>query len=208
MADGAVETKQSGVTDVVFTSPAPANGYAEPVTPRYWLARELVVIGVFAALIKISSLLIALAGGGMNPVSLVLKNVVATALLVVLLYKVPKFGVLSLFVLISAVISVLLTGSRLMTTPGILFAGVICDGILRLSNGYRKPAFLLPVIGLFDLFSRAISLAVSFLVFREEPKMLIVGAIIVGIGYIGCLIGLGCGIYFVKELKHAGIIRR
>ena len=36
---------------------------------RRWEPRELVLIGVFAAAAKLSSLLIALAGGGMNPIS-------------------------------------------------------------------------------------------------------------------------------------------
>ena len=61
-----------------------------------WTAQELVVLGVFAAAAKISSLLIALAGGGMNPVMLILKNLVFTTLLVVLLTKVPKSGTLLL----------------------------------------------------------------------------------------------------------------
>ena len=50
----------------------------------YWKSQELVMVGVFAAAIKLSSLLIALAGGGMNPVSLLLKNLVFTTLLIVL----------------------------------------------------------------------------------------------------------------------------
>ena len=47
-----------------------------PIRKRHWEARELVLVGVFAAAAKLSSLLIALAGGGMNPVSLVAKNLV------------------------------------------------------------------------------------------------------------------------------------
>ena len=39
-----------------------------------WGARDLVVIGVFAATAKLSTVLIAMVGGGMNPVSLLLKN--------------------------------------------------------------------------------------------------------------------------------------
>lgn len=64
---------------------------------RYWQSRELITIGTFAALIEISTLLIAIAGGGMNPVTMVIKNIVATSLLIVLLYKVRKFGALTLF---------------------------------------------------------------------------------------------------------------
>ena len=55
------------------------------VKTAYWKSQELVMIGVFAAAIKLSSLLIALAGGGMNPVTLILKNLVFTTLLIVLL---------------------------------------------------------------------------------------------------------------------------
>ena len=57
---------------------------------RRWEPRELVLIGVFAAAAKLSSLLIALAGGGMNPISLLGKNLVYTTLMIVLLTKVPK----------------------------------------------------------------------------------------------------------------------
>ena len=35
-----------------------------PIRKRHWEARELVLVGVFAAAAKLSSLLIALAGGG------------------------------------------------------------------------------------------------------------------------------------------------
>ena len=52
-----------------------------------WGARDLVVIGVFAATAKLSTVLIAMVGGGMNPVSLLLKNVVFTTLLVIMLYS-------------------------------------------------------------------------------------------------------------------------
>ena len=57
-----------------------------------WGARDLVVIGVFAATAKLSTVLIAMVGGGMNPVSLLLKNVVFTTLLVIMLYKVRQPG--------------------------------------------------------------------------------------------------------------------
>ena len=51
----------------------------------YWNVRELVVIGIFAAVIKVSSILVALVGGGMNPLTLIMKNLLFTTLLVVLL---------------------------------------------------------------------------------------------------------------------------
>ena len=76
---------------------------------HYWSARELVVLGVFSAAAKLS-LLVALVGGGMNPVSLLAKNLIFTTLLVVMLYKVRKPGTLALFVLVNMLISMLLLG--------------------------------------------------------------------------------------------------
>jgi len=180
---------------------------------RYWQVRELIVIGIFAALIKVSTLLIAIAGGGMNPVTLVLKNIVATSLLVVLLYKVRKFGVLTLFVMVSSVVSLLLMGGNMInsgnmiTVPGLLIAGFICDCLIVVAGGYKRAWSLVAGVGLFDFLSRAIALGYSYLTFREEPKLFIIGVVIVMIGYLGCILGLGGGVFFVKELKHAGIIR-
>ncbi len=124
---------------------------------RYWQSRELIVIGTFAALTKVSTLLIALAGGGMNPVSLVLKNMVATSLLIILVYKVRKFGVLTLFVLVNTVVSLLLMGGSMMTIPGILAASVLCDGLIIGLGGYRKAWALMSGVAAFDLLSRRLS---------------------------------------------------
>lgn len=62
----------------------------------YWDTESLVITGLFTALAKAVSLMIALVGGGMNPFTLFLKNGVATALLIVLVARVGKFGVLTL----------------------------------------------------------------------------------------------------------------
>ena len=53
-------------------------------------ASDLVFIGVFAAAAKLSAIVIALAGGGINPLALVAKNLIVAVLLVVLLTKVNK----------------------------------------------------------------------------------------------------------------------
>ncbi len=50
----------------------------------YWELRELVVIGVFSAVAKVTSLLVALAGGGMNPLTLILKSLLFTTFCIVL----------------------------------------------------------------------------------------------------------------------------
>ncbi len=143
----------------------------------------------------------------MNPVTLVLKNIVATSLLVVLLYKVRKFGVLTLFVMVSSAVSLLLMGGNMITVPGLLIAGLICDCLIVITGGYKRAWSLIAGIGLFDFLSRAITLGYSYMTFREEPKLFIMGVVVVIIGYLGCVLGLGSGVFFVKELKHAGIIR-
>ncbi len=175
---------------------------------RYWEAGELITIGTFAALIKVSTMLIAIAGGGMNPVSLVLKNIVGTSLLVILVYKVRKFGVMSLYSVIGGLVSLLSMGDNIMILLGTVIAGFICDCFIALFDGYRKVWVFVSGVGLFDLLSRTISLGYSWFLFREDMRLFIMGVVIVSIGYFGCLIGLPIGIFFAKELRHAGIIRQ
>ena len=100
---------------------------------HYWSARELVVLGVFSAAAKLSTLLVALVGGGMNPVSLLAKNLIFTTLLVVMLYKVRKPGTLALFVLVNMLISMLLLGGSVTLLPAMLLAAGCRggDGLLR-----------------------------------------------------------------------------
>ena len=169
---------------------------------HYWSARELVVLGVFSAAAKLSTLLVALVGGGMNPVSLLAKNLIFTTLLVVMLYKVRKPGTLALFVLVNMLISMLLLGGSVTLLPAMLLAaGMACSG------GMRKP--WAPVLGVavYDLTSKVFSLGVSWLFMRESPALLYVIVPIVVIGYVGSLCGLFSGVRAVRELRHAGIVR-
>ncbi|WP_300675085.1 MptD family putative ECF transporter S component [Desulfoluna sp.] len=174
---------------------------------RYWQPGELIVIGIFSAMIKLSSLLIALTGGGMNPLSLVLKNLVATSLLVVLVFKVRKFGVLTLFVTVSTLISMLLDGGNIIRLPGALIAGGLCDLVIHFSGGYQKPGALIAGVAVFDLLSRFIALGLSWLTMREQPAMVMVASVIVALGYLGCLMGLFSGLHLSRELTHAGVLR-
>ena len=177
------------------------------LSANYWAPSELILIGTFTGLIKISTLLIALAGGGMNPVTLVLKNTVATSLLIILVYKIRKFGVLTLFSVINSLVSLLLMGGNPMTIVGVLAAGLLCDAFIAPGDGFRKPVRLILGIALFDFLSRAVSLGYSYFLYKEEMRMFYMGTAVVTLGYLGCLAGLGAGILFVKELRHAGIIR-
>ncbi len=173
----------------------------------YWHLQDLVTIGVFAAVTKVSSLLVALIGGGMNPLTMVLKNLIFTTLVVVLLYKVRKFGTLTLFILVNTLISMLLMGGNLFLLPPMLLAGLLAEGIIVMFGGYTKSVLLILGVGIYDLLYKSSALALSWLYMREQQELLIMATIAVVIGYAGSLIGLFTGIFFVKELRHACIIR-
>lgn len=172
-----------------------------------WGARDLVVIGVFAATAKLSTVLIAMVGGGMNPVSLLLKNVVFTTLLVIMLYKVRQPGTLSLFVIVSAVVNFLLLGGNVTLIPPMLAAALVSEAVMKFvkSLGWKGAVFW--GVGCFDFLSKGLSLAVSYLMMRESPALMAVVLPIVLIGYAGSLIGLYTGYRSMKELRHAGIVR-
>lgn len=172
-----------------------------------WGARDLVVIGVFAATAKLSTVLIAMVGGGMNPVSLLLKNVVFTTLLVIMLYKVRQLGTLSLFVIVSALVNFLLLGGNVTLIPPMLAAALVSEAVMKFvkSLGWKGAVFW--GVGCFDFLSKGLSLAVSYLMMRESPALMAVVLPIVLIGYAGSLIGLYTGYRSMKELRHAGIVR-
>ena len=172
-----------------------------------WDARDLVVIGVFAATAKLSTVLIAMVGGGMNPVSLLLKNVVFTTLLVIMLYKVRQPGTLSLFVIVSALVNFLLLGGNVTLIPPMLVAALVSEAVMKFvkSLGWKGAVFW--GVGCFDFLSKGLSLAVSYLMMRESPALMAVVLPIVLIGYAGSLIGLYTGYRSMKELRHAGIVR-
>jgi energy-coupling factor transport system substrate-specific component len=193
-----------------WTKPADAGIRSRTKAPfrrRYWEVRELATIGIFAALTRVSTLLVALIGGGMNPLTLVLKNLLFTSLLVVLLFKVRKFGVLMLFVLVNTLFSMLLMGGGFFLLPSMLLAGLCAEAAILALGGYRKRLALMLGVALYDLLSKAGSLGISWLFVREQPEILRMAAVMVAIGYLGAVGGLFAGVAFVKELRHAGIVR-
>ncbi len=172
-----------------------------------WGARDLVVIGVFAATAKLSTVLIAMVGGGMNPVSLLLKNVVFTTLLVIMLYKVRQPGTLSLFVIVSALVNFLLLGGNVTLIPPMLVAALVSEAVMKFVKSLGRKGAVFWGVGCFDFLSKGLSLAVSYLMMRESPALMAVVLPIVLIGYAGSLIGLYTGYRSMKELRHAGIVR-
>ncbi len=180
--------------------------FGMPMNTTSWQVGDLVVVGVFTALIKASTMIVTFAGGGMNPLALLLKNCLFTTLLIVLLYKVSKFGVILLFTLVSAIVSLLLMGSGITLMPAILLAGLVAEGLVFLCGGYTKPLALLLGVAVYDLLSKGFALGLSWLVMREQPELLLTVSFMIAIGYVGSLVGLGGGMAFVRELRHAGII--
>ena len=172
-----------------------------------WGARDLVVIGVFAATAKLSTVLIAMVGGGMNPVSLLLKNVVFTTLLVIMLYKVRQPGTLSLFVIVSALVNFLLLGGNVTLIPPMLVAALVSEAVMKFVKSLVWKGAVFWGVVCFDFLSKGLSLAVSYLMMRESPALMAVVLPIVLIGYAGSLIGLYTGYRSMKELRHAGIVR-
>jgi energy-coupling factor transport system substrate-specific component len=180
---------------------------ADPPRRPYWEVRDLAVIGIFAALTKVASLMAALVGGGMNPLTMILKNLIFTALLVVLLFKVHKFGTLVLFIVVNAIFAMLLMGGGFFLLPGMLVAGLIAEGCIVALGGYDKALNLMVGVAVYDLVFKATALGISWIFVREQPQMLWMATVVVVIGYSGALMGLFVGARFVKELRHAGIVR-
>lgn len=165
------------------------------------------MLGVFAAAAKLSSVLIALAGGGMNPVSLIAKNIVFTTLIVVMLYKVRKPGTLFLFTAVNMLISLLLLGGNVTLIPAAFAAALFGEFVMWVFGGINKPWGVFLGIASFDLVSKCLSLGVSFLFMRETPELVWTVVPFIIIGYLGSLIGLYTGARAVKELRHAGIVQ-
>ena len=174
---------------------------------RYWEFRDLAVIGIFSALSKTTSVMVALVGGGMNPLTLILKNLVFTTLLVVALFKVRKFGTLLLFTVVNTIFGALLMGGELVLLPPMLLAGLLAELVIAATGGYAKTLALMLGVAVYDLGYKAGALGLSWLFMREQPQLMWLMSAMVIIGYAGALAGLFVGARFVKELRHAGIVR-
>ncbi|MDR1309157.1 MAG: MptD family putative ECF transporter S component [Deltaproteobacteria bacterium] len=170
--------------------------------------RELVAIGLFSAAAKASSLMLALVGGGMNPLTLILKSAVQSALLVVLLAKVPKTGTLTLSNLIGLLLSFLLMGQHVISLPVILAGTMAVELAAWLCGGLaRRPWLAIPMLAASELATRLINVAVSFLGVREQPGLMAMVIAVSAFSYLGILLGLVGGVRMTRELRHAGLIQ-
>lgn len=173
----------------------------------HWSIQELVTIGVFAAAAKVITMVVALAGGGMNPVTLLIKNLIFTTFFIVMLYKVRKSGTIMLFTFVSLIVSLLLMGAEASTSLGMFMASFIGEFFILLFGGMKNK--YAPIIGVaaFDLSYRVLSMFLAYMVMRETPEIVYAVIPIIAIGYLGAVIGLYTGIKAVKELRYAGIVR-
>ncbi len=172
-----------------------------------WTVQDLVVIGVFSAAAKISTILVTIMGGGPNPIGFMAKNLIYTTMLVIMLYRVRKGGTLLLFVCINLIISMLLLGGSVTLIPTAFGAAILAELLVFSAGGIKKRWGPVLAIGAYDLLSKIFSVGVSWLYARENPAMIMAVIPIVAIGYIGSIAGLFTGTKSVKELEHAGIIR-
>lgn len=173
----------------------------------HWSIQELVTIGVFAAAAKVITMVVALAGGGMNPVTLLIKNLIFTTFFIVMLYKVRKSGTIMLFTFVSLIVSLLLMGAEASTSLGMFMASFIGEFFILLFGGMKNK--YAPIIGVaaFDLSYRVLSMFLAYMVMRETPEIVYAVIPIIAIGYLGAVIGLYTGVKAVKELRYAGIVR-
>jgi energy-coupling factor transport system substrate-specific component len=169
---------------------------------------ELVTIGLFAAGAKASSLFLALIGGGMNPLTMILKSAVYAALLVVLLNKVPKTGALTLANLVGALLAFFFLGQAMLTIPAMVLGTLSVEFLVKGMGGLEKrPGLVIFTVGLSELMIRIINLGISYLQVREQPQLLFMVVLVIFFSYVGILLGLVGGYRMTKELRRAGLIR-
>ncbi|MDR0355315.1 MAG: MptD family putative ECF transporter S component [Deltaproteobacteria bacterium] len=170
--------------------------------------RELVIIGLFSAAAKASSLMLALVGGGMNPATLILKSAVHSALLVVLLAKTPRTGALTLSNIIGILLSFLLMGQHVISLPAIVAATLLVETAAWLGGGLEhKPWLAIPMVAASELLVRFVNVGVAYLGVREQPGLMVMVVAVSAFSYLGILLGLVLGRRMTKELRHAGLIQ-
>ncbi len=162
-------------------------------------ASDLVFIGVFAAAAKLSAIVIALAGGGINPLALVAKNLIVAVLLVVLLTKVNKRGTLFICMVVSSIVGSLLSGTAVMLAPGAIVGAFVGEFF------WQRPWI---AVCMSELTAKASALAAAWVVLRESPALFNVVLPVVLIGAAGTFLGLWLSRSTVRELRHAGFLAR
>ncbi|MDR1044349.1 MAG: MptD family putative ECF transporter S component [Candidatus Adiutrix sp.] len=189
--------------------PAPVNWRRALWTGRgLFETRDLVTIGLFAGAAKAVTLMLALVGGGMNPVTMILKSAVFSALWVLLLTKVPKTGALTLANTVAGLLGFFLLGQAVISLPSLILATLAVEFLIAALGGLaRGPHLAVLAVALSELAMRLINLFFAYLAMREQPELMIMVLMISAASYLGILLGLFGGWKMVGELRHAGLIQ-
>jgi energy-coupling factor transport system substrate-specific component len=167
---------------------------------------ELVTIGLFAAAAQTTALVVALAGGGMNPLAMAARSAVHSALLVVLMAKVPRGGALTLATLVGGLISLMMMGQAMMALPAALLAAALTEAAFG-RIGRAGPRLAAAKVAASEVLSRALNLSMAALALREAPALMALVVVATISGALGAMAGVVLGARLCAELRRAGLIR-
>jgi energy-coupling factor transport system substrate-specific component len=144
----------------------------------------------------------------MNPLAMVLRSAVYSALLVILLTKVPKCGALLLTTVVGSLISFFLLGQAMISLPAALLGAALAELAALALGGIGQRRWLSALmVGISELTSRALNMGLAYLAIREQPALLIMIGTISVCGALGAVIGLAGGVRLAGELRRAGLIQ-
>jgi hypothetical protein len=170
-----------------------------------WTIRDLVIVGILAALGRALGLVATFAFGGMNPLGLAFRGAVITVLYIILRHKVRHFGALILTMLIGSIFSFLIMAQGILALPLLLLSALAAELIIRLP-GLKGTLGIILGVGFMEILTRLIRLALAYLAMRESPGMLWPVVIMSAPGLTGSLLGCLAAPKIIKELRHAGFI--
>ena len=170
-----------------------------------WTIRDLVIVGILAALARALGLASVFVFGGMNPVSLALRAAIITVLYIILRHKVRHFGALMLTVLIGSLISFLVMAQAILTLPWLLMSALLAEIFICLPGRNRSASIIIGV-AFMQIMERLARLALAYLAMRENPGMLWPAVLMSIPSLAGALLGCLAAPGFIKELRHAGFI--
>lgn len=98
-------------------------------------------------------------------------------------------------------------GAGFSLLPAMLIAAVLGELAAKVGGGLKGRFGPLFAVATYDLVFRCGSLGISWIMLRETPAMVIAAIPVVILGYLGAIAGLYTGTRFVRELRHAGIVR-
>ncbi|MDR3204702.1 MAG: MptD family putative ECF transporter S component [Deltaproteobacteria bacterium] len=175
------------------------------IKKKPWDIRDLVIVGLIAALARALGLISVFALGGMNPISLTVRAMIVAILYIVLLHKVRRFGALTLAILIGALTSFLIMAIGIVTLPILLLGGLAAESFISLAGRERTISIVAGVF-LMTLVERAAGLFVVYLNMRESVGMIWPFLIMSVPGLCGTALGCFYAPLFIKELKRACFI--